>query len=66
MELNWPAERIPAITNIWQACSETGNAVANLFFEDVGLSRYIHQVYGSASHPVRELNGFLASPLETA
>jgi hypothetical protein len=49
MELNWPAERIPAMTNIWQACSETGNAVANLFFEDVGLSRYIHQVYGSAS-----------------
>jgi hypothetical protein len=39
MELNWPAERIPTITNIWQTCSETCNAVANLFFEDVGLSR---------------------------
>jgi hypothetical protein len=53
MELNWPAERIPTITNIWQTCSETCNAVANLFFEDVGLSRYIHQVYRPADSPAK-------------
>jgi hypothetical protein len=35
MELNWPAEHIPAILNIWYSNTETGTAEANLLLGDV-------------------------------
>jgi beta-glucosidase len=38
LELNWPAEHIPAILNIWYSGTEAGNAVANLLFGDVAPS----------------------------
>jgi beta-glucosidase len=38
LDLNWAAEHVPAILNIWYSGSETGTAVANLLFGEVAPS----------------------------